>query len=52
MSKISEIVIQSQSKKFIRDDMNILDIYIEQIKNCYILQECQLKKLCEKVILF
>jgi hypothetical protein len=52
MSKISEITIQSQSKKFVKDDMNILDIYIEQIKNCYILQECQVKNLCEKVILF
>ena len=52
MSKISEITIQSQSKKFVKDDMNILDIYIEQIKNCYIFQECQVKNLCEKVILF
>ena len=26
-----------------------LDIWIEQLKNCYLLDECQVKILCEKV---
>ena len=34
------------SKKEISD----LDIYIEQLKLCLPLEECQIKNLCEKVI--
>ena len=29
---------------------NDLDIWIEQLKNCYILEESKVKILCEKVI--
>ncbi len=49
MSKLSKIVIQSQSNNFTKDNNYNLDIFIEQIKNCYLLQECQMKILCEKV---
>ena len=50
MSKISEIVIPSQSNTYTKDDNYNLDIFIEQIKNVYPLNECQMKILCEKVI--
>ena len=50
MSKLSEIVITSQSNIYSKDDNYNLDIFIDQIKNDYPLNECQLKIICEKVI--
>lgn len=50
MSKILEIVIPSQSNTYTKDDNYNLGLFIEQIKNGYPLNECQLKILCEKVI--
>lgn len=49
MSKISKEEYLSHLKKFSKDINYDLDIWIEQLKNCYLLQECQLKNLCEKV---
>ncbi len=50
MSKLSEIVIPYESNTYTKIDNYNLEIFIEQIKNGYPLNECQLKILCEKVI--
>ncbi len=42
--------IPSQLNMFSKNINYDLDIYIEQLKNCFPLQECQLKNICEKVI--
>ncbi len=49
MSKISKEEFISPLNNFSKDINNDLDIWIEQLKNCYLLQECQLKNLCENV---
>lgn len=49
MSKISKEEFLSNFIKFSKDINYDLDIWIEKLKNCYLLQECQLKNLCEKV---
>ena len=49
MSKISKEEFISPLNNFSKDINYDLDIWIEQLKNCYLLQECQLKNLCEKV---
>ena len=49
MSNLSNSAIPSKFNKLAKDNNYNLEIYIEQLKNCYLLQECQLKILCQKV---
>ena len=49
MPKLLKEINQSQFKNFSKDINYDIDIWIEQLKNCYLLQECQLKDLCKKV---
>jgi len=49
MSKLSTNEILPHFNQLAKDFNFNLDICIEQLKNCYLLQECQMKILCEKV---
>ena len=50
MSKLTKKEFLSHPKTFSKDINYDIDIWIEQVKNCYLLEECQIKNLCEKVI--
>ena len=49
MSKLTKKEFLSHPKTFSKDINYDIDIWIEQVKNCYLLEECQIKNLCEKV---
>ena len=49
MSLSTKKEIPSHLKNISKDINYDVDIYIEQLKNCTPLQECQLKDLCQKV---
>ena len=49
MSQLTKKEIPSHLNNISKDINYDLDIYIEQLKNCIPLQECQLKDLCQKV---